>query len=76
MAELEQLVSAHFDLGENKAKRSIVMNMKDWVEFLKKFLELSDYPILTDKGKISAEKARFKAEEEFKVFKVKQDQNL
>ena len=27
------------------------MNMKDWVVFLDKFLELSDYPLLLHKGK-------------------------
>jgi len=28
------------------------MNMKDWIEFLYKFLELSSYPILLDNGKV------------------------
>ncbi|MBD3250325.1 MAG: cell filamentation protein Fic, partial [Candidatus Pacebacteria bacterium] len=50
IAELERLVSAYLDLAENRAKRGIVMNMEDWVKFLNRFLELSDYPILADKG--------------------------
>ncbi len=60
--ELERIVSAFLDLAENRAQRGIVMNMKDWVRFLNKFLALSDYPILTDKGKVSALEAKIKAE--------------
>lgn len=47
--QLESVVSAYLDLAENRARRGIVMNMKDWVVFLEKFLEVSDYPILLDK---------------------------
>lgn len=71
--ELNRLVSAYLDLAENRAKRGVIMNMKDWAAFLDRFLLLSDYPILTDKGKISAEQARVKAESEYKKFRVKQD---
>ncbi len=74
--ELERLVSAYLDLAENRARRGIVMNMKDWVKFLNGFLELSEYPILTDKGKISAEKARIKAEKEYEKFRVEQDKRF
>jgi hypothetical protein len=72
---LERLVSAYLDLAEDRAKRKIVMNMKDWGEFLNKFLELSDYSILEDNGKISAEEARIKAEAEYKKFRVIQDKD-
>ena len=73
--ELNQIVSAYLDLAENRAKRGIIMNMNDWVKFLDKFLELSSYPILLHRGKISAEKAKIKAETEYKKFRVKQDKN-
>ncbi len=72
--ELNRLVSAYLDLAENRAKRDIVMNMKNWASFLQRFLELSDYPILADKGRISTEQAKLKAETEYKKFRVKQDQ--
>ena len=49
--------------------------MKDWVIFLDRFLELSDYPILTDKGKISALEAKLKAEGEYEKYRVIQDRN-
>lgn len=73
--ELNRIVSAYLDLAENNTKRGIVMNMKDWKKFLIGFLELSKYPILTHKGKISAEKARIKAESEYEKYRIKQDKN-
>ena len=57
----------------NRAERGIVTTMTEWVEFLNRFLELSDYPILTDKGKVSALEAKLKAEKEYEVFRVCQD---
>lgn len=76
LKELERLVSAYLDLAENRAHRGLVTNMKDWVKFLNKFLELSDYPILNDKGKISALEAKLKADSEFEKFRVIQDRNF
>jgi len=42
---------------------------------LRHFLELSSYPILLHKGKISAEEAKIKAEGEYEKFRVDQDKN-
>ncbi len=75
LKELERIVSAYLDLAENRAARNIVMNMKDWVIFLDKFLEISDYPILLDHGKISALEAKIRAESEYEKFRVIQDGN-
>lgn len=49
------------------------MMMKDWSEFLENFLQFSDYPILGDKGKVSALEAKLKAEAEYNEFRVRQD---
>lgn len=73
LKELERIVSAYLDLAENRARRGIVTNMADWVQFLDKFLALSDYPILLDKGTISALEAKIKAEAEYDKFRVIQD---
>jgi hypothetical protein len=73
LKELERIVSAYLDLAENRARRGIVTNMKDWVQFLDKFLVLSDYPILLDKGRISSLEAKLKAEAEYDKFRVIQD---
>lgn len=75
LKQLQRLVTAYLDLAENRAQRGIVMNMKDWVVFLDKFLELSDYPILLDKGKVTALEAKLKAEQEYDVFRIEQDRN-
>ena len=72
--QLKRLVSAYLDLAEARALRGIVMNMKDWVEFLDKFLALSDYPILLDNGKVSALEAKLKAHGEYEKYRVIQDQ--
>ena len=73
--ELNQIVSAYLDLAENRASRQILMKMNDWVKFLHSFLELSNYPILQDKGKISALQAKLKAEQEYQKYRVIQDKN-
>jgi len=73
--ELNQIVSAYLDLAENRAQRQILMNMNDWVHFLHNFLELSNYPILQDKGKIFALQAKLKAEAEYEKYRVIQDKN-
>lgn len=73
LKELNQIVSAYLDLAENRAQRGIAMRMQDWVGFLHSFLELSDYPILQDKGKVSALEAKLKAEQEYDVFRKRQD---
>lgn len=75
IAELNQIVSAYLDLAENRAKRQILTKMAEWIEFLHNFLELSNYPILQDKGKVSALKSRLKAEQEFEVYRIQQDKD-
>jgi hypothetical protein len=47
--------------------------MAEWVVFLNRFLELSNYLILEDKGKVSALEARLKAEGEFEIYRQRQD---
>lgn len=71
--ELNRIVSAYLDLAENQAKRHLITRMDDWVKLLHSFLELSKYPILSDKGKVSMLEAKLKAEQEFEVYRVKQD---
>jgi hypothetical protein len=74
--ELNRIVSAYLDLAENRAERGILMKMVDWVGFLNSFLELSNYPILQDKGKVSALEAKMKAEGEYEVYRKRQDKEF
>jgi hypothetical protein len=73
--ELNRIVSAYLDLAENQAKRGIITRMVEWATFLDSFLELSSYPILKDKGRVSALEAKLKAEQEFEQYRVIQDKN-
>ena len=71
--ELNRIVSAYLDLAENRTERGILMRMVDWASFLNSFLELSNYPILQDKGKVGALEAKLKAEGEFEIYRKRQD---
>jgi len=72
---LQRIVTSYLDLAESRAENRKVMNMKNWDAFLVQFLELADYPILTDTGKTSMLEAKLKAETEYEKFRVFQDQN-
>lgn len=73
--ELNRIVSAYLDLAENRAERQVATTMQEWGDFLHQFLELSSYPILTDKGKVSALETRLKAEQEFEEYRKIQDRS-
>ena len=73
--ELNRIVSAYLDLAESRAERQIPTNMLDWINFLHQFLELSNFPILQDKGKISALEAKLKAEQEYDKYRKIQDKS-
>lgn len=73
--ELNRIVSAYLDLAESRAERQIRTTMQEWSGFLNQFLELSNFPILKDKGKISALEAKLKAEQEYDKYRMIQDIN-
>jgi hypothetical protein len=72
--KLNRIVSAYLDLAESRAESGIIMNMEDWLKFLNQFLDLSNSPILQNKGTVSALEAKIKAETEYEKYKVIQDQ--
>lgn len=75
-SELEDMgliVNSFLDLAEDMAKRHIPMTMEDWAKRIDKFLDLTDRPVLTDAGHISAEQAKEYAETEFEKYRVIQD---
>lgn len=73
--ELNRIVSAYLDLAENNTQRGLVISMQEWSTFLNNFLQLSNYPILNDKGKITMFEAKLKAEIEFDKYRIIQDEN-
>ena len=50
------------------------MPSSPWGTFLHNFLELSNYPILEDRGRISALEAKLKAEQEYDFYRRIQDE--
>ena len=73
ISQLERMVSAYLDYGESMAERGIPMTMKDWETRLNAFIELFDYGLLNDAGKVSAEIAKLHALSEFEKYRVIQD---
>ena len=73
--ELNRIVSAYLDLAESRAERQIPTTMEEWTNFLNQFLELSSFPILKDKGKVSALTAKLKAGQEYDKYRKIQDKN-
>ncbi len=74
ITELERIVGMFLDYAENQAARQIPMKMADWIQRLDAFLRFNEYDVLTNAGNISAEVARRLAEEQYDVFRVKQDE--
>ncbi len=74
VSELNRVVSAYLDLAENRAQRGLMTTMAEWADFLNRYLELANYPILADTGKVSMLEAKLKAEAAYEVFRQRQDQ--
>lgn len=71
--DMGRIVNSFLDLAEDMAKRHIPMTMEDWAKRIDKFLDLTDRPVLTDAGHVSAEQAKEYAETEFEKYRVIQD---
>lgn len=73
LEDMGRIVNSFLDLAEDMAKRHIPMTMKDWAKRIDKFLDLTDRPILSDAGHVTAEQAKEHAETEFEKYRVIQD---
>lgn len=73
LEDMGRIVNSFLDLAEDMAKRHIPMTMEDWAKRIDKFLGLTDRPVLTDAGHVSAEQAKEYAETEFEKYRVIQD---
>lgn len=73
LEDMGRIVNSFLDLAEDMAKRHIPMTMEDWAKRIDKFLDLTDRPVLTDDGHVSAEQAKEYAETEFEKYRVIQD---
>lgn len=73
LEDMGRIVNSFLDLAEDMAKRHIPMTMEDWAKRIDKFLDLTNRPVLTDAGHVSAEQAKEYAETEFEKYRVIQD---
>ena len=62
------------DYAELMAEDQILMSMQDWVEQTNQFLKNNRRSILEGKGRVSHDTAIKKADAEYQIFRVKQDQ--
>ncbi len=74
--QLNRMVTAYLDFAENMTLRHIPLTMEDWEKRLNSFIEMFDYGILQDAGKISAEIAKLHAETEFEKYRIIQDREF
>ena len=73
LEDMGRIVNSFLDLAEDMAKRHIPMTMEDWATRIDKFLDLTDRPILSDAGHVTAEQAKEHAETEFEKYRIIQD---
>ena len=73
MGQLDRLVSAYLDFAESMTHRHIPLTMQDWETRLNGFIEMFEYGLLKDAGKVSVEIAKLHAETEFEKYRVIQD---
>ena len=73
LGQLNRMVSAYLDFAENMANRHIPLTMADWEKRLNKFIEMFEYGLLQDAGKVAAEIAKLHAETEFEKYRIVQD---
>jgi len=71
LKQLNLIVSLYLDFAELQAADERPMRMSDWIKKLDEFLKVGERRLLTDAGKISAEKAT----EEFEKYKRLRNKN-
>ena len=74
LSRLNRLVTMFIDYAELMAEDEVLMSMQDWVDQTNQFLRNNRREVLEGKGKVSHDMAMKKAEKEYEIFRVKQDQ--
>jgi len=67
---LNRIVSAYLEFAELQALNRKPMTMREWVTKLDEFLKLSGRELLDHAGKVSAESAKTRAEQEYERYRV------
>ncbi len=66
--QLERAVTGYFDYIEDLIERENTFTMEEFAASINEFLEFRRYQILPDKGRISGQAAKAKAEAEYEIF--------
>ena len=74
ITELNALVSMYLDYAERQVKLGKIISMEEWKEKLEIFLKINEYNILEDNGKIKREIADKLALDEYKKYRIVQDE--
>ena len=69
LGQLNRMVTSYLDFAENMAQRHIPLTMQDWETRLNRFIEMFEYGLLRDAGRVSAET-------EFEKYRVIQDREF
>ena len=73
LKQLNRMVTSYLDFAEDMAERKIPLTMEDWEKRLNSFIEMFEYGLLKDAGKVSTEIAKLHAETEFEKYRIIQD---
>lgn len=73
MKQLRRMVTAYLDFAETMTLRHIPLTMADWEQRLNGFINMFEYGLLKDTGRVSAEIVRLHAEAEFEKYRIIQD---
>lgn len=73
ISQLNRMVTSYLDFAENMALRKIPLTMQDWEQRLNGFIEMFQYGLLKDAGRVTAEIAKLHAETEFEKYRIIQD---
>ena len=74
ITELNNLVSMYLDFAERQVRLGHIISMQEWKDKLELFLNLNEYNILKDNGKIKREVADKLALYEYEKYRVVQDE--
>ncbi len=74
LSRLNRLVTMFIDYAELMAEDEVLMSMQDWLNQTDSFLTNNRRKVLEGKGQVSHADAVEKAEKEYAVFRVRQDQ--
>ena len=75
ITELNNLVSMYLDYAERRVKLGHIISMQEWKAKLELFLQIKEYNILKDNGKIKKEIADKLELDEYEKYRIIQDNN-